>query len=149
MDGFEEDIFTRSGYVEPGHELDFESTYSDIGRTTTGGSRKPPEEIRKLQRNPEEYAKYRLGYEVYEIPPFDRIEINRDDVFRHLNRFPSLETYNIPLLVAAYLYRVKHPRGKVQASEFAEFYKPFKNTFNEVDLWRYIVVYDRFVAKKK
>lgn len=148
-----EDIFTHGGGFPIQYSEEMGASVKAFERITRGLA-KTEKELRALRRDPKSYADYRLQYEVFQEPPFDRLrDISPGQIYHSLKDLPHLETYNTKVLVAAFLYRQRYPTGNIEESKLNSFFKFLhlgqktgegKQEFiNKVDLIRYIMIYDR------
>ena len=151
-----EDPFTRGGmYYEeqypestlPYPEFEFGASVTDYERAGAERTFLSPEELRQLHQDPKRWSDYLLKTGIYQDHPFDTLSIDTTSIYNALRNFPHLETRNIHLLVAAYLYRQKYPKGRVTSKNFLDFYKQFEGVLNKVDLLRYIMIYDQKMKK--
>jgi len=127
---------------------EFGSSYMDFERTGFG-VRKTAQELYKLRRDPKERADYELRFEIYEDPPFNQIDmIDIEVIYSELHNYPNLQSTNVRVLVAAFLYRQKYPKGKVTPENLEKFHKAFEGFINKADLFRYIAMYDNFSRQK-
>lgn len=146
-----EDRFTSGGdlYPEEGEgyyfaETELGSSIADAERACRG-LRKTFTEFQKDRM--EHPGEYRLRVEIFETPPFNMMNLDQDTIFKELRDFPSLKTHNIGLLVLAYLYRQKYP-DLLNAEKVHKFHRKFSDFFNKVDLYRYILIYDRYAKSR-
>jgi len=138
-------------------EEEYQTTFRDFERTAVGRCGQVVD-LRRIQRNPKEFADYSLECLVPESIPFRDMEFDSNVAYLSLRDIPDLETKNMALLLAAYLYRQRYSEGKITSKEFTSFYKPFGEVYervddpikvSRVDLLRYIRLYDKYIEGKK
>ena len=128
------------GYYQAAGDYDYEATQ----RTSSAGNKMSEKEWMAMLRNPKDNSLNQLQFRVFIEEPFSDIsDQERISIYFALRKFPYLEMRNIPLLVAAYLFR---KQGN-SLTKIDDFYQPFKPVFNKVDLIRYIRLVDIYIKK--